>query len=76
MVVRGAWERSRCSLAVDLRALGEHECARELHSDTLVRRQRVLGKDHPDTLLSANNLANNLSALGQMNRPGTYMRTP
>jgi hypothetical protein len=53
------------NLAVGLRALGEHEQARQLHEDTLTRRRRVLGEDHPDTLSSASNLAADLSALGE-----------
>ena len=32
---------------------GEQQAARELDEDTLVRRRRVLGEDHPDTLASA-----------------------
>jgi hypothetical protein len=38
-------------------ALGDHEAARTLDEDTLERRRRVLGADHPDTLTSAHNLA-------------------
>jgi tetratricopeptide (TPR) repeat protein len=38
--------------------LGEYQAARELGEDSLARRRRVLGEDHPDTLASANNLAN------------------
>jgi len=38
---------------------------RELDEDTLARRRRVLGEDHPDTLLSANNLAADLHNLGE-----------
>jgi hypothetical protein len=39
--------------------------ARELDQDILDRRHRVLGEDHPSTLTSANNLANDLRALGE-----------
>ena len=39
--------------------------ARALDEDTLARRRRVLGDDHPDTLTSANNLAADLRALGE-----------
>jgi hypothetical protein len=60
--------RSAHNLAVSLRALGEHEQARELGEDTLSRRRRVLGDDHPDTLLSAHNLAVSLRALGEHER--------
>ncbi|MFE3264332.1 tetratricopeptide repeat protein, partial [Streptomyces sp. NPDC059215] len=35
------------------------------HEDTLERRRRILGDDHPDTLTSANNLANTLAKLRQ-----------
>lgn len=34
--------------------------ARDLDQDTLDRRRRVLGENHPDTLNSASNLANDL----------------
>ena len=36
-----------------------------LDEDTLTRRRRVLGDDHPDTLTSASNLAVDLHALGE-----------
>ena len=55
--------RSANNLADDLRALGEFNRARELDEDTLRRRRRLLGEDHPDTLLSANNLAVDLHEL-------------
>ena len=42
--------RSAASLAIDLRELGEVQAARDLDQDTLDRRRRVLGQDHPDTL--------------------------
>jgi len=45
--------------------LGEYRAARALDEDTLTRRRRVLGDDHPDTLISAANLALDLSALGE-----------
>ena len=50
-----AWSAS--NLAADLRALGDPQAAQELDEDTLDRRRRILGEDHPDTLLSARNLA-------------------
>ncbi len=43
---------------------GPHE-TRELEEDTLARRRRVLGPDHPDTLWSASSLATSLRALGE-----------
>ena len=57
--------RSANNLAVDLRGLGEYQQARDLDEDTLTRRRRVLGDDHPDTLTSASNLAVDLCALGE-----------
>ena len=46
-------------------SLGDLQAARELDEDTLARRRRVLGEDHPDTLTSASNLAADLCALGE-----------
>jgi hypothetical protein len=40
-----------------LYALGEYEQARTLDEDTLARRRRVLGEDHPQTLLSSRRAA-------------------
>jgi hypothetical protein len=45
------------------RMLGQVRAARELDQDTLDRRRRALGEDHPDTLTTANNLAADLRAL-------------
>ena len=45
------------------RARPAHQ-ARQLHHDTLTRRRRVLGDDHPSTLRCAHNLAADLHALG------------
>ena len=42
------------------------QAARDLDQDTLDRRRRVLGEDHPDTLASANNLAVDLRELGEV----------
>ncbi|HEY3691351.1 MAG TPA: tetratricopeptide repeat protein [Pseudonocardiaceae bacterium] len=39
--------------------------ARHLHEDTLIRRRRVLGEEHPDTLISTSNLAADLRELDQ-----------
>jgi Tetratricopeptide repeat len=54
-------------LAGCLRALGEIQAARDLDQDTLDRRRRVLGEDHPDTLLSADNLNADLRAMRALN---------
>ena len=48
-----------------LKNFGQYQAARELDEDTLARRRRVLGEDHPDTLLSARNLAADLRNLGE-----------
>jgi hypothetical protein len=39
--------------------------ARNLNQDTLERRRRVLGENHPATLLAASNLAVSLHAVGE-----------
>ncbi|MET9619425.1 tetratricopeptide repeat protein [Streptomyces sp. NPDC006464] len=39
-----------------LAELGENEAAQALAEDTLTRRRRVLGEDHPNTLRSAKQL--------------------
>src|ERR1700760_398249 len=44
---------------------GDHQAARELGEDTLARRRRVLGEDHPDTLASASGLAISLRAVSE-----------
>ena len=46
-------------------ALGRHAEALKLHEETLALRKAKLGPDHPDTLLSMNNLANSYAALGR-----------
>jgi hypothetical protein len=51
--------------------LGDYRQARTLAEDTLTRRRRVLGEDHPDTLTSANNLANVLHTLGDYQQART-----
>jgi Tetratricopeptide repeat len=45
--------------------MGRPAQARGLDEDILARRRRVLGEDHPDTLISASNLAAGLRALGE-----------
>lgn len=54
---------------MNLRALGEVQAARDLAQDTLDRKRRVLGEDHPSTLTSARNLAADLRALGKTGGP-------
>ena len=58
------WPPPATSAAV-VRHPGEYQAARELGEDTLARRRRVLGEDHPDTLASANGLAISLRAVGE-----------
>ena len=53
-------------LAWALLELGRYAEARDLNQDTLERRRRVLGDDHPDTLNSAHNLAVVLRELGDV----------
>jgi hypothetical protein len=61
--VRGDILISASNFANDLRALGEYQAARKLDDDTLTRRRRVLGEDHPNTEQSARNLAADMRAL-------------
>jgi hypothetical protein len=55
------------NIAVVLYALGEYYEARTMNEDTLTltRARRALGDDNPKTLTAANNLANDLLALGE-----------
>ena len=46
------------------------QAARDLDQDTLDRRRRVLGEDHPETLRSARNLAADVRALGEADEAG------
>jgi hypothetical protein len=48
--------------------MGEYKRAREFHEDTLTRSRRVLGGDHPGTLILASNPAEGLRALGEHER--------
>ncbi|KID73289.1 Kinesin light chain 1 [Metarhizium brunneum] len=43
--------------------LGQYQKAKQLHQQSLQLREKVLGKEHPSTLSSMNNLANMLSIL-------------
>ena len=64
-------------MAWALREMGRYAEARELDEDTLARARRVLGEDHPDTLSSANNLANDLTQPGRASgMPASWTRTP
>jgi hypothetical protein len=46
-------------------SLAEYQQARRLDEDTLARRRRLLGDDHPDTLHSAASRAVDLYQLGE-----------
>jgi hypothetical protein len=52
--------------AAALRGMGRYRETCQLDEDTLARRRRVLGSDHPDTLATARNLAQDLRALGEL----------
>ena len=52
------------NLASTLRDQGDHAGAQQLHERVLETMRRVLGDEHPDTLISMNNLANTLSIRG------------
>ncbi len=45
--------------------MGDYPAARALCEDTLARRRRILGDDHPDTLASARSLAGVLRVVGE-----------
>jgi hypothetical protein len=49
-----------------LRDMGRYADARDLDQDTLDRKHRILGEDHPNTLNSASNLAIDLRRLGDV----------
>ena len=49
--------------------------AYDMELDTLERRRRVLGADHPDTLRSAYNVAASLHELGEYIRANDITRT-
>jgi hypothetical protein len=58
-----AWLLTRAGNYLHTR--GEPRPARPLLERAFTLHQQLLGQDHPDTLLSANNLAGDLSALGE-----------
>lgn len=45
--------------------MAKYEQARRLDQDTLALRRQVLGDNHPDTLTSARNLAEDLGLAGE-----------
>jgi len=44
------------------------ETARQLDEDTLARKRRTLGEDHPDTLISAYNASTSLRRTGKAHK--------
>ena len=52
------------NLAVTRYELGDAEGVRELHEGVYEARRRLLGPEHPDTLISTHNLAVTRYALG------------
>ena len=48
----------------------------QLDEDTLARRRRDLGEDHPDTLAAASNLAVSLRAAGEYQAARSWTKTP
>ena len=51
-------------LAWTLTVMGQYAESRALDQDTLARKRRILGEDHPSTLISANHLVTDLRLLG------------
>jgi tetratricopeptide (TPR) repeat protein len=45
--------------------MGQYEAAREMNQSALEARKKVLGREHPDTLMSMNNLASVLDSQGK-----------
>ncbi|WP_173267813.1 tetratricopeptide repeat protein, partial [Streptomyces pacificus] len=59
---------SRNNLAGAYSSAGDLGRAVPLYEQTLADRVRVLGEDHPDTLVSRNNLAGAYSSAGDLGR--------
>ena len=64
------------NLAIALRELGEVQAARDLDQDTLARRRRVLGEDHPNTLAPRTTSPPTCASWARCRRPATWTRTP
>ncbi|KAH8745064.1 Tetratricopeptide repeat-domain-containing protein [Hyaloscypha finlandica] len=52
-------------LAVSLFKQGKYAKAEAMHQQTLQLREKALGKEHPDTLISMKNLADSLRQKGK-----------
>ena len=57
-----------CALGGLLNEKGEYDRAFTLFEESLLKRQRILGDDHPDTLASHIKLAEAVAAMGQLDR--------
>ncbi|KAK7588373.1 hypothetical protein V3481_007398 [Fusarium oxysporum f. sp. vasinfectum] len=53
------------NLGFILSSVGKYEEAERMHRETLQLREKVLGKEHPETLANMNNLANVLDRMGK-----------
>ena len=56
------------NLAECLRSQGKYDAAEPLYRETLQLTEKVLGKEHPDTLASMNNLAALFESQGKSSR--------
>jgi hypothetical protein len=54
------------TVRLPIHCTGKCEVAEAMYREVLASRQRVLGLDHPSTLLSTNNLANCLDDQGKL----------
>jgi Tetratricopeptide repeat len=63
------------ALASALRELGRYGEARELDEDTLAHKRRLLGDDHTSTMCSADSLAADMRALGDLQAAAIPIRT-
>ncbi|MGK5441116.1 tetratricopeptide repeat protein, partial [Micromonospora sp. URMC 105] len=67
---------SRNNLAGAYQRVGRSDEAIGLYQRTLADRERVLGSDHPDTLISRNNLAAAYQRVGRLDEAiGLHQRT-
>ncbi|KFZ16727.1 hypothetical protein V501_02084 [Pseudogymnoascus sp. VKM F-4519 (FW-2642)] len=61
------------NVAASLRQQGKYAEAEAMQRQTLQLKEAVLGKDHPDTLMSMNNLATSLRTVLGKEHPSTLM---
>jgi hypothetical protein len=65
---------SRCNLANSLHYQGKYDEAETIYRQTLALMEKVLGKEHPDTLLSMRNLTVLLKIQGKYKEKKTTHR--